>query len=922
MRKVNLHASIGVLSAQSPWRSRWTGRLILVALLIAASALALMPDRTSAHHAPGTTYETHCQSSRSSGDLTPDLAGSEDFVRDCIALLKAIEKLVVSEDTTINWMVETRSNLPLLEVDTTGESRWDGVWIGQVGEAPNQEYRITRVDLSDADLSGELAPEWAELTALTSLDLSDNRLGMDFIGEAGPIPLIVWNLLDGLEALNLDDNKDLLPSPPLQLSAAATKTAGGEPQVTLSFDNVWYTTEVSKHEYRYRADGGTTWGPNTVADSGGWMSVATGCADPVNSAVTPNIDPGAPVLCDKYDGGTPAVRNRVTIESGALPKSDTYVFQVRAVKDVVIITDDKGNTDPADDETETTTTRSQVAQIDGVGPQVLTAESDFLLELGVTYTVTEPLPDAAVLVVESDPNGLQFTPRAATGGSDITVHLTQTAADVTDSNGNVIGHAGGSLSFPVDIKPASGAPTKEIIPNRSIFTNDNPARLKLDDYFQGEGLTYIAGSSNLNIATVAVDDETRELVITPLRAGVANITVIATDVNRGKATDTFRLTVVSPNNPPQLVGSVPDVILFLDDQGTQLDMTPYFRDDDGDALRFIPQSSNPKVVTVSPSGSAITFNVVGLGEAKMTVIAEDPEEARAFVEFTVTVLTPNDAPVTAAAIPAQTLRVGDPDVALNLAPYFTDADGDPLTFTARSTDGSILTVDIAGSVVTMTAVAAGETTITVTATDPRGESAMQVVAVTALPANNSPEAVGSIGHQVLVEGGSSLNIDVAEYFSDPDGDALAYTAESSNAVAVRVSVVEGTSALALSPLAPAEEVTVTVTAMDGDGASAEQTFMVTVAAASGTAVPTPTPPPAPVSTPTPTEPPAPTSTPVSPAGPEATSPPEATATPAPDEGGGFPWGWILALLVLAGGIGAAVFFIRQRGNSGPPDPPF
>ena len=186
-------------------------------------------------------------------------------------------------------------------------SPWDGVWIDQVGEAPNQEYRITRVDLSDADLSGELAPEWAELTALTSLNLSGNRLGKDDNGMAVPLPLSVQTFLDNLEAVNLDGNRDLLPSAPLQLSAAATKTADGEPKVTLSFDNIWYTLEVSKHEYRYSVNGGSTWGPDNAVDNGGWMTAVTGCTDPADSAATPSIDPGAPVLCDKDDGETPPV---------------------------------------------------------------------------------------------------------------------------------------------------------------------------------------------------------------------------------------------------------------------------------------------------------------------------------------------------------------------------------------------------------------------------------------------------------------------------------------------------------------------------------------------------------------------------------------------------------------------------------------
>ena len=909
MRNGNSHISVVALSAQSPWRSSWTGRLILVALLIATSALALMPDRTSAHHTADTTYATHCRSYQDNGSLLPNLANSKKFVEDCIALLKAAEKLTVGGDTDVNWLEDTRDQLPILMDVSMGESLWDGVWIDQVGEAPNQEYRITRVDLSVQDLNGELAPEWAELTALTTLNLSGNRLGTDDKGAAAPIPLSVQSFLDDLEAVNLDDNKDLLPSAPLQLSAAATKTADGEPQVTLSFDNIWYTLEVSKHEYRYSVNGGSTWGTNNAVGSGGWMTAATGCADPANSAVTPNIDPGDPVLCDKDDGGTPPVRNRHTIESGALPKSDTYVFQVRAVKDVVTITDDKGNTDPADDETEITTTRSEVSQINVVGPQILTAESDFLLELDVMYTVTDPMPEAAVLVVESRGNGLQFTPKAPTGGNDVTVTLTQPAAVVTDSQGVVIGHAGGSLSFPVNIKPASGAPTAVNIPNQLILMDGQPTRLDLASHFQGEDLTYTATSSRPDFATVEIDRETRELVITTLRVGVTVITVTATNPDRGGVSDTFRLTVVSSNNPPQPIGNVPDQMLFLDDAGTQLDMTSYFSDEDGDLLRFIPQSSNPRVVTASSSGSAITFNVVGLGEVRITVLAEDPEGATAFVTFTVTVLPPNDAPVAVGEIPAQTLRVGEPALALNLAPYFTDADGDPLTFKAVTADGSILTVDIAGSVVTMTAVAAGETTMTVTATDPRGESAMQKVAVTALPANRPPEAVGSIGRQVLVEGGNPLNIDVAEYFSDPDGDALTYSAESSSTRAVRAEIADGSSTLALTPLAPAEGVTVTVTAMDGDGESVMQTFIVTVAAASGPAIPTPTTMPGTVATPTPTQMPAPTSS------------PEATATPPPDDGGGFPVGLILVLLLVVAGTGAAAFIIRRRGSTGPPVQP-
>ena len=264
----------------------WTARLLLAALLVAAFTVALLPDRASAHHANGSTYADHCRDVNDPrqngvrGSLFGNIADSEEFIEDCISLLKAADGFTEGEDTDINWLFEDDSDLPFLTYTDVNESAWNGIYIEETGAAPNQEYRITRVDLSSEDLGGALSPAWAELTALTSLDLSNNRLGTDDNGASVPLSVEVWKFFDGLEALNLDGNKDLRPSPPLNMSAAASKTADGEPQATLSFDNVWYTLEVSSHEYRYSADGGSTWGPNEAANSGGWMPVATGCTDP------------------------------------------------------------------------------------------------------------------------------------------------------------------------------------------------------------------------------------------------------------------------------------------------------------------------------------------------------------------------------------------------------------------------------------------------------------------------------------------------------------------------------------------------------------------------------------------------------------------------------------------------------------------
>ena len=188
-----------------------------------------------------------------------------------------------------------------------------------------------------------------------------------------------------------------------------------------------------------------------------------------------------------------------------------------------------------------------------------------------------------------------------------------------------------------------------------------------------------------------------------------------------------------------MIGNIPDLTLYLDDAGTQVDMAQYFRDQDNEFLRFIPQSSNPMVVTATSVGRNVIFSVNGLGEIQDDHHRAGRGRSTAFGSFTVTVLDPNDAPKAVGTIPPQTLRLEDPGLALSLGSYFTDADNDPLTYRAVSADKGVVTVEVTEAMVTLTAVAEGGGTVTVTATDPGGKSATQEILVTVLPANRPPE---------------------------------------------------------------------------------------------------------------------------------------------------------------------------------------
>ena len=102
-----------------------------------------------------------------------------------------------------------------------------------------------------------------------------------------------------------------------------------------------------------------------------------------------------------------------------------------------------------------------------------------------------------------------------------------------------------------------------------------------------------------------------------------------------------------------------------------------------------------------------------------------------------TTVASNMAP-TVSSIPAVMVMVGDMSDAITLGDYFSDADGDDLTYgTPTSSNPAVATAavgindDDPGApfhTLTVTGHMAGEATITVTATDPAGASATQTIA--------------------------------------------------------------------------------------------------------------------------------------------------------------------------------------------------
>jgi len=66
-------------------------------------------------------------------------------------------------------------------------------------------------------------------------------------------------------------------------------------------------------------------------------------------------------------------------------------------------------------------------------------------------------------------------------------------------------------------------------------------------------------------------------------------------------------------------------------------------------------------------------------------------------------------------------------VTVDVSAYFTDPDGDRLSYAATVSPGTVASASVAGSVVTIVGLAMGQGTVTVTARDPAGLSAQQQI---------------------------------------------------------------------------------------------------------------------------------------------------------------------------------------------------
>ncbi|QDV57113.1 hypothetical protein Mal33_31140 [Rosistilla oblonga] len=331
----------------------------------------------------------------------------------------------------------------------------------------------------------------------------------------------------------------------------------------------------------------------------------------------------------------------------------------------------------------------------------------------VTNTGTITTQAGGSVVISAD-GQFVYTPQADYAGTD------QFTYTVRDADGST-----NTADVTITVVSQPDAPrTVSTTPTSVLLTEDGaPGFVDLDGLFTdpdivyGDFLTYEVEEvvvPGVGGAQVNANVTGPLLTITPQAnaSGIATVYVKAKD-STGLISNRLTINVrVNPeNDPPQVIGTLDDLVVPEDAQIAPINMANIFNDPDGDTLQFDVTSSDEGVVTAvyNPATGQLELTLVpnASGQSTITVEVGDGSGFIVSEQFLVTVNSVEDAPTAVGDVypnpanPAEIFqggiyRVSDPTKGL-LANDF-DGDGDSFTitnFTQPLNNTGTITVDAA-----------------------------------------------------------------------------------------------------------------------------------------------------------------------------------------------------------------------------------
>jgi VCBS repeat-containing protein len=320
--------------------------------------------------------------------------------------------------------------------------------------------------------------------------------------------------------------------------------------------------------------------------------------------------------------------------------------------------------------------------------------------------------------------------------------------------------------------------------------------------------------------------------------GPISFTYTISDGAGGGASATVSGTVTPVNDAPVAIA---DVVELTEDGSATFDPRANDTDTEGNPLSITQINGSPITVgvPVSVAEGSVTLNANGTltfvpnanfnGATSFTYTVSDGQGGLATATVAVTVAGDNDAPISSDG----SLTTNEDTAFSGTLPAASDADNDPVTYSAGTTVPAHGTVTIAANgsyTYTPAANFAGTDTFSFVVSDGLGGRNEYYISVTVLPVNDAPGA-GTIPALSQAEA-SAVNLNISGYFSDLDGDTLSYSAGGTLPPGLTLDsatgVISGTIASDASQGAPGGVYTVVITASDGQGGSVQSSFVFTV----------------------------------------------------------------------------------------------
>ncbi|MFF7709138.1 Ig-like domain-containing protein [Pseudomonas sp. NPDC007930] len=416
-------------------------------------------------------------------------------------------------------------------------------------------------------------------------------------------------------------------------------------------------------------------------------------------------------------------------------------------------------------------------------PPPVTSDASYALDQGGSVSgvlaASDPDGDSIAFTATSQPahgsltlgsNGsFVYTPVAGFNGQDSFTY------QVRDADG---GLANATVTF--NVAAVNHPPVVDSPVGTQQATDSGAVHVEVASHFSdpdGGALTYSASGLpngvSIDPASGLISGALAHNASTGGSQGNGQYTVVVTATDAQGASVSLTFVLVATNPAPITADTT-----FPGTEDTVLTGNLVASDPDGDPISFSATSQPAHgTLVVNPNGSfSYTPNANYNGTDSFTYQVRDSDGGIATATATLVIAAVNDAPTATGTLGTQTAADGS-NVHVNLAGYFTDVDGDTLTYSTSSSLPLGLTLNpntgVIGGVLDGHASVGGpgldgQYSITVTADDGHGGSVSQTF--TFVATNPAPTTSGQ-----TLSGTEDTPLQGTLTATDPDGDALSFS---------------------------------------------------------------------------------------------------------------------------------------------------